>query len=160
MGKENYEGFLVRQATLDDVDAIAEITHSAFIKYCELAGLETVAALKESKEAIMNDIENKLVLVAFLHDKVVGSARVEIKGDEAYFSRFGVSNEYQNLGIGKSLLNMVDIEMKKRGIKKLCLHTASKVASLIRFYYGRGFYIESTSNDRGYIRAYLVKDYK
>lgn len=159
MGKENYEGFLVRQATMDDIDAIAEITHTAFIKYCELAGLPTVAALTETNEEIARDIENKLVLVAFLHDKVVGSARVEIKGDEAYFSRFGVSNDYQNLGIGKSLLNMVDIEMKKRGVKKLCLHTASKVSSLIRFYYGRGFYIESTSNDRGYIRAYLVKEY-
>ncbi len=159
MGKENYEGFLVRQATTDDIDAIAEITHTAFIKYCELAGLPTVAALTETNQQIAKDIEEKLVLVAFLHDKVVGSARVEIKGEEAYFSRFGVSNDYQNLGIGKSLLNMVDIEMKKRGVKKLCLHTASKVSSLIRFYYGRGFYIESTSNDRGYIRAYLVKEY-
>lgn len=159
MGKEYYDGFAVRQATEDDIDAIAEITQTAFIKYCELAGLSTVAALTETKEDIAKDIQNKLVLVAFLHDKAVGSARVAIDGDTAYFSRFGVSNEYQNLGIGKSLLNMVDIEMRKRGVKKLCLHTASKVASLIRFYYGRGFYIESTSNDKGYIRAYLVKEY-
>jgi len=31
---------------------------------------------------------------------------------------------------------------------------------LIRFYYGRGFYIESTTNDRGYIRALMVKEYQ
>ena len=33
-------------------------------------------------------------------------------------------------------------------------------SNLIRFYYGRGYYIDSTTKDRGYIRALLCKDYE
>ncbi|MDP4272362.1 MAG: GNAT family N-acetyltransferase, partial [Bacteroidota bacterium] len=46
-----------------------------------------------------------------------------------------------------------------RGIKRLSLHTASKYHDLVRFYYGRGFYVDSTSRDRGYVRALMVKEY-
>ena len=40
------------------------------------------------------------------------------------------------------------------------LHTGSKITSLIRFYYGRGFYIDSTDKSRGYVRALLIKEYQ
>ena len=87
--------------------------------------------------------------------------RIEIKPDNtAYLSRFGVSALHQNNGIGKILMNAVDNSMRELGITCLYLHTASRMFSLIRFYYGRGFYIESTTNDRGYIRALLCKEYE
>ena len=73
---------------------------------------------------------------------------------------FGVSITSQNNGIGKSVMNLVDKIMIKKGVKQICLHTGSKVTSLIRFYYGRGFYIDSTDKSKGYIRALLIKDYE
>ncbi len=154
--------FEVRRASCHDAESIRKITAEAFEKYCELAQLETIAALNETIEDIHRDIEDKIVLVAYIDDEVVGSVRVGINEEtqEAYLSRFGVSTKYQNLGIGKALMNMVDITMRHNGVKRICLHTASKVFSLVRFYYGRGFYIDSTSKDRGYVRALLVKDYE
>ena len=56
-------------------------------------------------------------------------------------------------------MSLVDIKMKDMGIKKIYLHTGSKVASLVKFYYGRGFYVDSTTKDKGYVRALLVKEY-
>ena len=56
-------------------------------------------------------------------------------------------------------MNLVDIKMREMGVKRIMLHTGAKVGSLVRFYYGRGFYIDSTTKDRGYIRALLCKDY-
>ncbi|MBQ8002174.1 MAG: GNAT family N-acetyltransferase [Clostridia bacterium] len=154
--------FEVRRASRDDAEAIRQITAEAFEKYCEMAELETIAALNETIEDIHRDIEEKIVLVAYIDNEVVGSVRVGINEDtmEAYLSRFGVSTKYQNLGIGKALMNMVDITMRHNKVKRICLHTASKVFSLVRFYYGRGFYIDSTSKDRGYVRSLLVKDYE
>lgn len=67
--------------------------------------------------------------------------------------------EYQSNGIGAKLLDYVDEIMREMGISKLYLHTASKLVSLIKFYYGRGFFIDSTTKDRGYIRALLCKEY-
>lgn len=154
--------FEVRRASDHDAEAIRQITSEAFEKYCEMAGLDTITALSESIEDIERDIAEKIVLVAYIDDEVVGSVRVAIDEEtkDAYLSRFGVSTRYQNLGIGKALMNMVDITMRHNNVKRIMLHTASKVFSLVRFYYGRGFYIDSTNKDRGYVRALLIKDYE
>lgn len=153
--------FEVRMATYDDIEDIMSITKEAFIKYAELAGIETTAALTETYEDVKRDIDTKIVLIALSDGVPVGSVRVEVFDDNtAYFSRFGVKVTSQNNGIGKSIMNLVDRIMKKNGIKKISLHTASKISSLIRFYYGRGFYIDSTDKSKGYIRALLVKEYE
>ena len=151
----------VRLATEDDAESILEITREAFKKYVELAGLDTITALTETKEDVLEDIKNKLVLIAVSDDVPVGSVRLELKDDHtAYLSRFGVRTTNQNAGIGKSIMHLTDRLMHKHGIKQLQLHTSSKVSSLIRFYYGRGFYIDSTDKSKGYVRAFLVKDYE
>jgi len=154
--------FEVRKATMDDIEEIRQITKEAFEKYVELAGLtDKIEALQETYEDVKRDIETKEVFVAYIDGIPVGSARVEIRDDHtAYLSRFGVRLHYQNHGVGKAIMNVIDMAMKELGVKKLYLHTASKVFSLVRFYYGRGFYIDSTTKDRGYIRALLCKEYE
>jgi len=156
----NYS-FIIRKATIDDAEAIQTITRIAFRKYIENTGLGTMEALEETIEDIIEDIQTKEVFVAFIDDVPVGTIRLKINPDNTgYISRFGVNTEYHNIGIGKALINLIDKLVKKKGIKRVTLHTASKYKDLIRFYYGRGFYIESTSSDRGYIRALLVKEYE
>lgn len=162
---KNYEFttlFQVRTANFDDISDIMSITREAFIKYRELAGVEHTAALDETYEDIEEDLKNKVVLIAFSDGDPVGSVRLEIDNENhtAYLSRFGVKISSQNNGIGKSIMNIVDKIMVDRGVKKLSLHTASKITSLVRFYYGRGFYIDSTDKSKGYVRALLVKDYE
>ena len=101
------------------------------------------------------------MLIAIQDGAPVGSVRVEIDEENktAYLSRFAVKVTSQNNGIGKSIMNLVDRIMRKRGVKSITLHTGSKITSLIRFYYGRGFYIDSIDKSRGYVRALLKKDY-
>lgn len=155
-------GFEVRMATYEDIDAIEQITHEAFEKYASMIGNSNIQALNETKDDIKNDIDTSIVLVAFMDNVPVGSVRVKVNDEDktAYLSRFGVKISTQNNGIGKSLINLVDIKMREMGVKKLMLHTGAKVSSLVRFYYGRGFYIDSTTKDRGYIRALMCKDYE
>jgi len=155
-------GFEVRVATYNDIDAIEQITREAFQKYAKMVGNDNIQALCETKEDIKNDIDNSLVLVAFMDNVPVGSVRVKINEEDktAYLSRFGVKISSQNNGVGKSLINLVDLKMREMGIKRIMLHTGAKVSSLVRFYYGRGYYIDSTTKERGYIRALLCKDYE
>ena len=69
----------------------------------------------------------------------VGSVRVEVFPDQtAYLSRF-VKVTSQNNGIGKSIMNLVDKIMVKKGVTQIQRYTGSKITSLIRFYYGRDF---------------------
>lgn len=156
----NYS-FIIRKAVPEDAEAIQDIMHEAFKKYMADTGLiGSMEALEESIDDIVSDIETKEVFIAIIDGVAVGTIRVQmLPEDKAYISRFGVRLDYHNIGIGKSLMNLVDKVLKTRGIKRVSLHTASKYRDLIRFYYGRGFYIDSTTRDRGYIRALLVKDY-
>lgn len=146
---------------MEDAPAIREIMQESFKKYMEDTGLTgSMEALAESYEDIVRDIETKEVYIAIIDDMAVGSVRLQINPDNtAYLSRFGVSLSYHNIGIGKSLMNLVDKLLKARGVKRVSLHTASKYRDLVRFYYGRGFYIDSTTRDRGYVRALMVKEY-
>lgn len=154
--------FVVRKAVDEDIPQIIEISKEAFRVYAEGAGITAyVNPLEETYEDLKREISNKLVLVALLDGVIVGSVRIEVYDDKtAYLSRFGVRSEVQNKGIGKQIMNAVDSAMNSIGITNLYLHTASRMLSLVRFYYGRGFYIESTSMDRGYIRALLCKEYE
>ncbi len=152
--------FTVRKAKIDDAEEIVEILQEAFKKYMEDAALTgTMSALEETVEDTIEAIKTEQVFIAYINKTPVGTIRFRIKDNCAYISRFGVRLNYHNIGIGKSLMNLIDAEIKSLGIKKAYLYSASKYKDLIRFYYGRGFYIESTNAENGYIRAKLVKDY-
>ena len=156
----NYS-FIIRKAIKEDAPAIQEIMQESFRQYIENTGLcGSLEALTESVEDIERDIATKEVYIAIIDNVAVGSVRVELlPGHTAYLSRFGVKLCYHNIGIGKSLMNLVDKLLISREVKRVSLHTASKYCDLVRFYYGRGFYIDSTTKDRGYVRALMVKEY-
>lgn len=156
--------FIIRRAlpTDEDVEAIRSVMQDAFAKYKKDAGIkDEPGALVETKEEIMKDIETMHVYLAIVDGVPVGSIRINIESpDYAYIRRFGVKGGYQSIGIGKSFMNLADKLLKSKGVKQAGLHTASKYTALMRFYYGCGFYVKSTSEDRGYLRAYLVKDFE
>mgnify|MGYP004465918995 FL=1 len=152
--------FEVRIADERDIDSILDITKEAFASYIKLAGIKTTAALTEKPEDIKKDLKKKIVLIALSDKTPVGCVRVEIFDDKtAYLSRFAVRTTSQNNGIGKSIMNLVDKIMIDKGITEISLHTGAKITSLVRFYYGRGFYIDSTDKSHGYVRALLKKEY-
>lgn len=154
--------FIIRKAVQEDLYQIQEVSREAFRIYTEGAGISTIIApLNETYEDLIVELNKKLIFVALMDNFIVGSVRVEVKPDKtAYLSRLGVRGEFQSKGIGKLLMDAVDNSMEELGVTNLYLHTASRMLALVRFYYGRGFYIESTTKDPGYIRALLCKEYQ
>ena len=155
------DNIVIRSAKIEDAHDILKITRQAFLSYIKLAEISDTKALHETIEDVLYDINNKIVIVAEDAGQILGCVRVEITDDvNAYLSRFGVKSYLRNGGIGKAIIKAVDEKMTECGIKKLWLHTSSKISSLVRFYYGRGFYIDSTDKSNGYIRALFCKEYK
>ena len=153
--------FEVRKAVFSDIEEIRILARDSFEMYTKNAAItELIAPLEETYDDVKKAIETTEIFVALFNEEVIGSVRIEVKPDNtAYLSRFGVAAVHQNNGIGKILMNAVDNLMTELSITHLYLHTSSRMFSLIRFYYGRCFYIESTNNERGYIRALLCKEY-
>jgi len=152
--------FEIRLATEEDAESIIEITREAFALYKKQSGADKLEALDESYSDVVKDIREKLVFVAMSDGEPVGCVRVEIKGDKtAWLTRFAVKVDSHNGGIGKKLITRIDEVMKEKGVKSISLYTASEVESLMSFYGGCGFSIESTDNKRGYTRSELTKKY-
>ena len=150
----------IRRAVPADIDAILDITHEAFHKYAfDLGASHSLSALQEDRPALQADLESKLVLLGMLDGQPVGSVRCEfLESGVAYFSRFGVKLHAQSCGMGGALVRSVVEACQQRHMRALALHTSAKMFSLVRFYYGKGFFIHSTSTARGYLRALLIKE--
>lgn len=151
--------FIIRRARVEDAKDVYDILQKAFREYAEAACLQNIEALKETVKDIENEIMNKIVFIAVIDHKIVGTVRMDINGDKAYISRFAVNSDNRNTGIGKSIMSLVDKYLISKNVREVSLHTASRYGALMRFYYGRGFYVESVSYERGYPRARMVKEY-
>ena len=150
----------IRPAIDSDASQIKHIVHLAFAEYSSLLGLPTQPkALSETEEDILHDIRTKRVLIGFVNmTKAVGSVRYDIKNGIAYISRFAILPNWQQSGMGRALFTQVEEECRQQGVKAICLHTGTKLLSQARFYYANGFYVHSTTHDKGYIRGLFIKE--
>jgi N-acetylglutamate synthase-like GNAT family acetyltransferase len=148
----------IRKAHPADAPAIHNILAVSFSEYHTLLGIRP-KALTESIEDIVKEIKNKTVLVAVVNNMLLcGTLRYEFAGDVCYISRFGVLPNWQAAGAGGELLAFVEQACSEAGTKAMCLHTATKLFKQTRYYYGQGFFIHSTTHDRGYVRGLFVKE--
>ena len=154
------EVITLTKATDEDAPKILEVTKAAFDLYAkEVRKKESIAALYETVDTVLNDIHNKHVYVCKVDGEICGAVRFTVMPEDiAYLSRFSVLPEAQNLGLGGLLLEKVKIECAQLGIKTIALHTASKMRSTVSFYLKNGYYIHSISKDSDYIRAFMINE--
>lgn len=149
-----------RDANEKDAAAINAVTHKAFRLYAdELSPASRVKALEESDEAVIADIAHNKVIVAEEDGKILGSIRVKkLSPSLAYVFRFGVDPTVRNAGLGSKLLQAAIDYCESMHFAAITLHTNAKYYKLARYYYGKQFYVHSTSTEKGYIRALFVKE--
>jgi predicted N-acetyltransferase YhbS len=152
------ESIVFAKAGPEDVSDVRTVTRKAFTQYAkELRKEENVAALHETDEAILSDIQNKHVYLCRVDGEVVGAVRFEVLSEGvAYLSRLAVDPEIQSLGIGGLLLEKVRRECERLSVRAIALHTASRMRSSVAFYLKNGYYIHSITRDKEYIRAFMV----
>lgn len=150
----------IRRATDDDTANVLKVTKESFSLYQEdLHVSYEVKALKETIESTLKDIRENAVFVVERFGTLVGAIRIKKLSDDLwYIYRFGVSPNITNTGLGSALLDAAVEFAHENGAKAVALHTNSKYYRLARYYYGKQFYVHSTSFDRGYVRALFVLD--
>jgi len=153
------QNIAIRPAKISDIPAIYDITREAFSKYAhDLGKPEKVKALKDNEDTILRDMNEKNILIGELNGRVSGAIRYEIIDGVAYFSRFSVKLFAQNCGLGRALVQEVIKRARQAGCRAVALHTSSRMASLIRFYYSLGFFVHSVNTAHEYYRALLIRE--
>ncbi|MDE5562222.1 MAG: GNAT family N-acetyltransferase [Clostridiales bacterium] len=148
----------IRRATDEDVDNVLRVTKESFSLYQEELHVNyEVKALKETIESTLHDIRENAVFVVERFGTLVGAIRIKKLSDDLwYVYRFGVSPKISNTGLGSALLDAAVNYAHDNGAKAIALHTNSKYYRLARYYYGKQFFVHSTTFDRGYVRALFV----
>ena len=92
-----------------------------------------VAALKETDEDILADMEHKNVFIGLIDDEPVGSIRYEVHNGVAYISRFGVINSARHAGMGGNLIETVVRDCRRKGIPAIPVSYTHLTAASRRF---------------------------
>lgn len=154
------ETIILKKAVEADAQDILGIVKKSFTEYAKTIRHEDkIEALHETEEKIIEDIKNKHVYICQMDGLTIGSVRIEVlhKGI-AFLSRFAVDPDYQSLGIGGLLLEKVRLDCLSMGVRAITLYTASRMRSTVGFYLKNGYYIHSITQDKDYIRAFMVNE--
>lgn len=150
---------IIRPAVPADAPQINTIIHSAFRLYADEIRQIRVKALEEPDDAVLRDIAEHYVAVAEENGVLLGSLRIKQIGEKlAYLYRFGVDPGLRGTGVGSKLIQAAIDYCTEKGYDAIALHTNSKYYKLARYYYGKQFYVHSTSTEKGYLRALFIKE--
>ncbi|MGE0594228.1 MAG: GNAT family N-acetyltransferase [Vicinamibacterales bacterium] len=153
----------------DSVEAMTELLHRAYAPLAQ-AGLHYMASHQAPDVTRRRMGKGQTVVAATPDGTIVGTvtlARASATSgspfydqpDVASFGQFGVETALQNLGIGSTLLSVVEALALQRGVGHLALDTSEQAAALIRLYTSRGYRLIETAQwpDVNYRSVILAK---
>jgi GNAT superfamily N-acetyltransferase len=154
---ESVNKIRIQLATEPDVKYIVEIVRKSFDQYCKAIGINTIEALQESEQDVLDDMLYKHVYLAYWDAELVGSMRLEMKKEKAVLSRFAILPDYQGLGIGRVLLSFAEKTAASLGIGSIELYSAVENTKLRYLYTSQGYRIASIDDSKGYQRGLFQK---
>jgi predicted N-acetyltransferase YhbS len=139
----------IRQAKLDDAEAVRRVVQEAFGEYREVVPV-SLGALDETIEDVRLAVSTGRVLVAVDGAEVVGTVRYELKPDALYVGRLAVMPSYQGRGVGAALMAYVEKLAHTLGRTRIELATRQSVPSNVLFYEHLGYtMVERVQHPRG-----------
>jgi len=149
------EALTIETALIDDSAEILALQKLSYRAEAELYNDYSLSPLRQTIENLSEDFETMVFLKAVMDNKIVGSVRAFNVGDTCHIWRLIVHPLYQNLGIGKKLMD----EIEARFV--LCRYevfTGTKTKRKIFFFQKLGYQIfasEKVTEKRD--RVYLEK---
>jgi ech hydrogenase subunit C len=102
------EELTITQADPSDASEILQLQHLAFKSEAEIYNDFSLSPLRQTKDEILEDFKKRTFFKAVMNNKIVGIARSRMEKNICYIGRMAVHPVYQNIGIGKKLLQAVE----------------------------------------------------
>jgi ech hydrogenase subunit C len=149
------EALTIETAVIDDAAEILALQKLSYRSEAELYNDFSLSPLRQTIENLREDFSTMVFLKAVMDNKIVGSVRAFNVGDTCYIWRLVMHPLYQNLGIGKKLMDEVESRFACRRYE---VFTGTKTKRKIFFFQKLGYRIfasEKVSEKRD--RVYLEK---
>jgi len=150
------EALEVSPAFFTDAEEVLALQKLAYQSEAELYNDFTLSPLCQTVEELKQDFSHKVFLKAVMDNKIVGSVRAYADGGGCFIGRLIVHPLYQNLGIGKKLMQGIEAHFKDA--KRYEIFIGHKSKRTIFFYTKLGykkFKTEKVTEKRE--RVYLEK---
>ena len=99
---------IIETALITDLEEILELQKLAYLSEAERYNDFTITPLHQTLEDIQNEYAYKTFLKAVDSGKIVGSVRANVQDDTCYIGRLIVHPDFQNKGIGTSLMKGIE----------------------------------------------------
>ncbi len=138
----------IRFAEISDSEAIAKLLCGSFGRFALNYTPEALKAVTPSTDEIAARLDEGPVWVAVSDGQIVGSVSALPEPEWLYIRSMAVAPEAQGLGIGNSLLLVVESYAFEKGFDRLFLYTTYFSQRAIRLYEKNGFYkVRDTTAD-------------
>jgi len=141
---------IIKKAGFNDLEEILNLQKLVYISEAELYDDYSIEPLKQTIDGIRKEYEKGIILKALHNDfNIIGSIRAYKVNDTVFIQKLIVHPDFQNKGIGKSLLEFIekyfiDIDSKIDSNIEFRLFTGYKSSKNIYLYKKLG-YIEYKS---------------
>lgn len=143
----NYERIEIEKALDDDAEELLALQKLAYRSEAEIIGDFTIQPLVQTPGEMRSDIATQTVLKAYTSNgnsnvspaakRIIASVRGFQNNGSCHIGKLIVHPEYQNMGIGTELLNIIETQFV--GASRYELFTGEKSARNIRLYVRSGY---------------------
>jgi len=133
MNKVVYE---IEKAEKSDAAEILRVQYAAYQSEAALYNDYSIQPLTQTVEQVIVEFNDGVVLKAVNDGRIIGSVRASEKENTVYIGKLIVLPEYQNQGIGKSLLQAIEDEFLG---KRYELFTGEKSENNLKLYEKCGY---------------------
>jgi ribosomal protein S18 acetylase RimI-like enzyme len=143
----------IRQATMNDADAITTLTRSAYAKWVPLIGREPLPMKVDYMAALASHRFDLL----FVGTRLAGLIETAWRADDLLIENVAVAPDFQKQGHGRRLLDYAERLAVDAGLLWVRLYTNSRFEDNLRLYSSLGYEIEREEALNGGVAIHMVK---
>jgi len=127
----------IKKAIFEDLQKILNLQKLSFLSEAKLLNNFSIRPLTQTQEELESEFAKSIILKLEDESKeIIGSVRAYEEGGRVHVDKLIVHPDYQNRGIGTSLLNAIEMFFEDKVFE---LFTSSKSENNIRFYERSGY---------------------
>jgi ribosomal protein S18 acetylase RimI-like enzyme len=127
--------FIIRKASLEDVEAISAVTDAAYSRYIPLIGRKPQPMTADYSKMV---VENSIWLLSG-GNQLVGVLVLIYEPDNILIYSVAIKPEYQKQGLGRRLLAWAEQQAIQDGYKSIRLYTNERFKDNILLYHQLGY---------------------
>lgn len=134
---------MIRHAEAGDIEEIHEVAMESWKDaYSDIIPEKIIEEIVDdwySEEDLVQQVEDPIFFVAEQDGNIVGFVHASVEDEEAQLHRIYLRPESQGRGIGSSLYNRVEEEIREKGGESVRLEVLSENEKGLNFYLHQGF---------------------